>query len=70
MTHALARFREKTKLSRRQLAEKAETTRQTVHRIEKRKQTPSLDLIARFVKVSDGLLRADDFLPETKEDVQ
>lgn len=63
MMHPLAAFREKSGLSRAQIAKLANTTRQTIHRIESGDQTPSLKMVGRFVDVSGGELRADDFLP-------
>lgn len=64
--HPLAKFRNKAKLSRAELALLAGTTRQTIHRIEAGEQTPSLALVRRLVSVAADRgqkLRADDFMP-------
>lgn len=64
--HPLIEFRAKAKLSRAELALLAETTRQTIHRIEAGEQTPSLALVRRLVSVAQAkgeVLRADDFMP-------
>lgn len=60
--HALIRFRKLAGLTSTELARRAGTTRQTIYRIEAGKLTPSLGMVSRLVAVSNGLLRADDFL--------
>ena len=68
-SHPLTRFRQATKLSRAELARLAGTSRQTIHRIEAGKQTPSLALVGRLVKLAKDEcreLRADDFLPASE----
>ena len=64
MAHPLTRFRQDSKLSRAALAKQVRTSRQTIHRIEKGDQTPSLDLVRRLVEAAGGKLRADDFFPQ------
>lgn len=63
MDHPLIDFRKKNGLSRRAMAERVHTSRQTIHRIEKGDQTPSLALVGRIINATGGELRADDFLP-------
>jgi len=63
MQHALTNFRAKKNLSKAEIARRARTTRQTVHRVEKGEQTPSMDLVRRLIDACDGRLRADDFMP-------
>lgn len=67
MTHPLTKFREKSGLSMDQVAKLADTSRQSIHRIENGDQTPSLRLVARLIGASGGKLRADDFLPVTAD---
>ncbi len=64
MGHALVKFRQDWGLSCAELASRAGTSRQTIHRIEAGKQTPSLALVSRLIAISAGGLRADDFLPD------
>lgn len=49
------------------LAERAETTRQTLSRVIRGKQDVSMGLVRRLHKASDGVLTANDFLPEPAE---
>ena len=66
MTHPLATFRQKSGLSKEALAKRVGTTRQSIHRIEAGKQTPSLALVSRLIEIAKEEsrdLRADDFLP-------
>ena len=62
MQHALALYRARAGLSRKAVADAAQTTRQTIHRIERGETQPSWDLAARLIRVSGGWLSADDFL--------
>lgn len=62
MTHALTRYRLATGTTVSALARQAGTSRQSIHRIERREQTPSLNLIGRIVAACGGMVRADDFL--------
>lgn len=48
-------------------AERANTTRQTVNRIIRGKQDPSMDMVRRLCAASDGILDANDFLVEPAE---
>lgn len=66
MKHALTRFRERRGLSMAELARMAETSRQTIHRIENGDQWPSRDLMAKLKEVTGGAVTADDFLPTEK----
>ena len=67
MTHPLTQFRAETGLSMDELAKAAQTTRQSIFRIEKGGQTPSLGLVGRLIEASGGKLSADDFLPPTPD---
>jgi len=66
MKHALTIFRKEQKLSQAAVARLARTSRQTIHRIERGEQTPSLDLVRRLIDASQRRLRADDFLPTSQ----
>lgn len=61
--HALTRYRKASNTSAESLARAVGTSRVTIYRIERGQQTPSLHLVQRLVTASNGLLRADDFLP-------
>jgi len=63
MTHPLTRYIETSDVGRTALAKAAGTSRQTIHRIERGEQSPSLDLIGRLIDATGGALRADDFMP-------
>lgn len=63
MEHALKTYRTANRISAQQLAETVGTTRQTIHRIEAFKVSPSLELVGRIVRATGGEIRADDFLP-------
>jgi len=63
MSHALAEFRTRKGLSKAAIAAKVGISRQSIHRIERGEQTPSLALVRRLVDATDGELRADDFMP-------
>lgn len=65
MAHPLAVFREKSGLSKQEIAARAKTTRQTIHRIESGDQLPSLGLVRRLMDVTG--LRADDFVPARED---
>lgn len=68
--HPLTRFRQASNLSRAELARLAGTSRQTIHRIEAGKQTPSLALVGRLVKLAKDECRdlsANDFLSDAGE---
>ncbi len=60
--HPLTIYRENAGLSVAALAALADTSRQSIHRIETGKQTPSLGLVARLLKAADGELEANDFM--------
>ncbi len=60
--HPLAIYRESAALSASALAVLADTTRQTIHRIETGKQNPSLGLIRRLVGATNGAVSANDFM--------
>lgn len=66
--HPLRSYREAAGLSLDELATLADTSKASLSRIETREQVPSLGLVERLVKVSDGALSANDFvsLPETE----
>lgn len=64
MTHPLTRYLDDTDVGRADLARAAGTSRQTIYRIERGEQSPSLDLVARIIAATDGRLRADDFMPK------
>jgi DNA-binding XRE family transcriptional regulator len=67
MDHPLAVARRRANLSQTDLAREAEISRQTVIRIEKRRQTPSMGMAAKIIGVlraRDIDLPADVFLPE------
>ena len=67
--HPLTKFRAEAELSRAELARLAETTRQTIHRIESGEQTPSLALVRRILRVARGrgiTLSADAFLTDSE----
>jgi DNA-binding XRE family transcriptional regulator len=66
MPHALSEFRTRMGLSKAAIAARAKTSRQTIHRIEALKQMPSMALVRRLVDATDGVLRADDFMPPAK----
>lgn len=63
MTHPLTRYLDDTDVGRTELARLAGTSRQTIHRIERGEQSPSLDLVARIIAATEGKLSADDFMP-------
>lgn len=62
--HPLRRYRERNDITLEQLARKANTSAPSLSRIEKRKQAPSLALIARLIKACKGAVTAHDFLEE------
>jgi len=61
MEHPLEKYRREAGLTRRDLAIKAATTRQTIHRIEVGKQNPSAALIRRLMVATNGALTPNDF---------
>jgi transcriptional regulator with XRE-family HTH domain len=63
MTHPLRTYRHKVGITLDHLASQVGATKSTLSRIESGARFPSVDLISRLVVASDGLLRADDFLP-------
>ena len=63
MEHPLKHFRLRHDLAASAVAAQVHVSRQTIHRIEKWVQTPSLDLVAKLVRATGGKLSADDFLP-------
>ena len=64
MTHPLTRYIETSNVRRTALAKLAGTSRQTIHRIERGEQSPSLDLVSRLIAASGEALKADDFMPQ------
>jgi len=62
MQHALTRYRVAAQIGITDFARRVGTSRQTIHRIENGKQTPSLGMVKKLIAASAGLLRADDFL--------
>ena len=67
MVHPLSQYLDKTSVTRTGLAKLAKTSRQTIHRIERWEQSPSLDLVGRIIKATGDELSADDFLPPQQE---
>lgn len=70
MDHPLAAARKAANLSQTALAVEAEASRQSIIRIEKGKQTPSMELAAKIIgalKRRDVDLSADVFLPEVRQ---
>lgn len=70
MDHPLTVARKAANLSQTALAAEAEVSRQSVIRIEKYKQTPSMELAARLIgalRKRDVDLSADVFLPEVRQ---
>ena len=61
--HPLARYAAASGRSLSELAIAAGTSRQSLHRIIKGEQMPSLDLVARLKHATGGAVTADDFLP-------
>jgi len=61
--HPLKNYRAITNRSIDSLAKEIGTSRITLWRIENRKQVPSLGLVAKIVRITNGMVRADDFLP-------
>lgn len=64
--HPLRAYREKHGLALEALARRVGRTRQSMSRIERGKQKPSLDLIDRLVSETGGAVSADDFLPSRR----
>lgn len=64
--HALTTYREKHGISVAQMAHRVDTVRQTIFRIERWEQSPSLVLVAKLIEATGGEVRADDFLPKTE----
>lgn len=64
--HALTRFRLSSGLSRKEVAKRAGTTRQTIHRIEAGNQQPSWKLASKLIEVAEGELTTDDFMPKSE----
>jgi DNA-binding XRE family transcriptional regulator len=67
MEHPLALARRQADLTQTDLAREAEISRQTVIRIEKRRQRPSMGMAAKIIGVlrsRDVELSSDVFLPE------
>src|SRR5574343_621147 len=62
MAHPLKAYRGRLGLGVTEFARQAGTTRQTIHRIESGRMIPSLSMIARIRDVTNGAVRADDFL--------
>jgi predicted transcriptional regulator len=62
MEHALKHYRTSVGIRISQLARAACTSRQSIHRIEKGEQTPSLDLVRRLVDATEGNVTAADFV--------
>lgn len=51
-------------LSQGDFAKSVGVQKATISRIEKGKRTPSMALVSRMVEATDGVLRADDFMPD------
>lgn len=71
--HPLRSFREKAGISLEELAMQVGASKASLSRIETRAQVPSLGLVERIVKASDGVLSANDFVgaePAVPEDVR
>lgn len=66
MEHPLKHFRTNHELGTADIAARVKVSRQTIHRIEKWEQTPSLDLVAKLIGITNGELSADDFLPKKR----
>lgn len=64
--HPLTAYREKHGVSMEALAAIARTSRQTIFRIERFEQNPSIGLISKIIRATDGAIRADDFLIATE----
>jgi transcriptional regulator with XRE-family HTH domain len=63
MEHPLRRYRRKVGITLETLAVRVGATKATLSRIECGSRFPSIALVGRLVAESEGLLRADDFLP-------
>jgi DNA-binding XRE family transcriptional regulator len=61
--HPLTEFRERQNLLQVDVARAVGVSRWTITSIETRRRIPSASLIARLVRLSNGALRADDFIP-------
>lgn len=64
--HPLTAYRERECVSIQSLAEAANTSRQTIFRIERRHVSPSLGLVSRIIKATAGAVGVADFLPKTE----
>jgi DNA-binding XRE family transcriptional regulator len=62
MKHPLTAYREETGVKSVVLAGELDISRQSLFRIEKGQQTPSVDLIKRIVSVTGGKISANDLL--------
>lgn len=62
MEHALKQFRTRNGLSVEEFAKRAGTTRQTIHRIECGKQSPSMAMVSRLIAATGGAVGADAFV--------
>jgi len=61
-THPLKSFRDRKGISLDTMAQAVGASKASLSRIETRLQVPSLGLVERIVRASDGALSADDFL--------
>lgn len=61
--HPLTQYRERAGLSQGQVAKQVGVTKWTITSIETGRRTPSFALVSKLVKASNGMLKADDFLP-------
>lgn len=64
--HPLRAYRQKHNKPLEEIAVRVGVTRQSLSRIERGKQKPSLDLIDKLVTVTGGKVKADDFLPSRR----
>ncbi len=62
ISHPLTRFRELAGISVADFAKQVGTTRQSIFRIEKWEQTPSLGLVSKMCAATNGTLKASDFI--------
>lgn len=63
--HPLRQYRQDKGITLEDVAKAVGTSSATISRIERRKQAASWSLVAKLREVTNGRIRADDFLPET-----
>lgn len=64
MAHPLTRYRHEHGLSVEAMAKLADTTRQTIFRIENGGQTPSIDMAKKIIAATGGKLTGEDLIPD------